>query len=215
MKVGIRAFLLLMGLSLTCVQADTPATSTATTPTDVITKPRVIVSVQIGNLHRLRLIDNDTSQIGGQFPVDKLKYFTTASREISFRLTKDGYPADSTPGFMSGYIPDPTTGPISSDEFYQAALASISKVKMAYIEGSWDAPINKFDADVIFLIPPCIAPKPRLNLDIQFAICASQDPTAKLAWEEKPIPKLPDAVLVWATASAAPGAPKDVFDDTF
>ena len=143
--------------------------------------PRIIITAQDGNLHRLRFVETDLTRLQGEYPTEEIKFKRTGMARVAFRLGGDGHATDP--------IPDLRT----SDVFYQAALKVMGQLRMEYIEGSWPGPINRFVADVVFRVPPCVAETPRMNIDLQLTVCASLDAMAELKWEEPPLPSPPAA----------------------
>ena len=142
----------------------------------------MIVTLQPGNLHRLRVVD-DPARLQGEYPMEVLKFKGGGNATVAFRLNGEGRAID------------PVWQLYTSDAFYQAALKILGRLRMEYIEGSWPAPINRFSADVAFRVPPCAPERPGMNIDLQLTVCASLDPAADLTWKEPP-PDPPAAAAV-------------------
>jgi uncharacterized protein YecT (DUF1311 family) len=113
------------------------------------------------------------NRLQGEYPMEELQFKRTGRARVAFRLDPDGQTSDPIPGGLH-----------TSEPFYQAAVKVIGQLRMQYIEGSWPAPINRFVADVVFGVPPCVAETPWMNIDLQLSVCASADALAELEWEK-------------------------------
>ena len=52
--------------------------------------PRTIVTAELGNLKRLRLVESDLSRVQVEYPLDDLKFYRTGNARVAFRLSDDG-----------------------------------------------------------------------------------------------------------------------------
>ena len=136
--------------------------------------PRIIVTAELGNLKRLRLVESDLSRVQGEYPLDDLKFYRTGNARVAFKLSNNGRVIDPIQG-----------GIYTSEAFYQSAVKVLEKLKLEYIGAG---PVNRFVAEVAFRVPPCVPENPWMNIDLQLTICTSPDKNAKLEWGKLTIP---------------------------